>query len=94
MRETPEVSEAINELLLHYGNAPWFYDAKQSNDDAGARLLVLVVDELYAEDVLPRKLGQCFLVVQRVPEAGAGGGYGWPDVLDDLYDQEEDVEGS
>lgn len=67
MREAPEVSEAINELLLRYGNEPWFYDAKQTNDDAGARLLVLVVDELYEEDVLPRKLAQCFVVVQRVP---------------------------
>lgn len=64
--ETPEVQAAITELLLRWGDEPWFHNAYQIRDGAGARLLVEVVDVFYVEDVLPRLLAGCGLVVQRV----------------------------
>lgn len=65
-KETPEVSDAINQLILQYGNEPWLFSAEQFKDDAGIRLLVKVIDAFYVEDVLPRRLGDVFVVVQRV----------------------------
>lgn len=65
-KETPEVVAAVDLLLERWGEEPWFFDAREVRDDAGARLLVEVVDVLYVDDVLPRKLGDAFLVVQRV----------------------------
>lgn len=65
-QEAPEVTEAINELLLRWGNEPWFFDAHQVVDDAGTRLLVKVLETEYNEDLLPRRLGNCFLIVQKV----------------------------
>lgn len=69
-KETPEVSAGITELLLRYGNEVWFFNAYQIQDDAGARLQVEVVDQLWFDDVLPRCFytpeGRCFVVVKRV----------------------------
>ncbi len=65
-KETPEIAAAINELLLRYGAEPWWDDARQFIDDAGARILIKVVDCLYVEDVLPRHFMDAYIVVQRI----------------------------
>lgn len=68
-RDEPHVSEAIEQLITDHGDEPWLYDAYQTRDDAGIRLLVEVVDELYTSDVLPRRIKNCFVVVCRVKGA-------------------------
>ncbi len=64
--EPPHVQEAQNELILRFGNEVWLYDSYVTIDSAGVRLLVEVVDLMYLEDYLPRKLKDCFLVVVKV----------------------------
>lgn len=60
------VDEALEFLINNYGDEPWLYDAYQTKDDAGSRLMVEVIDELFINDVLPRKMGKCYVVVGRV----------------------------
>lgn len=62
-QEDPAIADAINDIVLRYGPAEWFVSASQVSDDAGRRVLVMV-NALYLEDVLPRKMGDVFLVVQ------------------------------
>jgi hypothetical protein len=75
--EAPHIQDGIIELLQRWGNEPWLLDAQQVKDDAGLRLEVRVVDGLYKEDVLPRRLivsrdwdnpSTCYLIVRRVPD--------------------------
>lgn len=63
--ETPEIAAAINRLVLEYGREAWFYQATQTSDGAGTRVLVQVLDAYYSEDVLPRRVDNVYLVVQR-----------------------------
>lgn len=65
-KEFPEVTEAIGELIAMYGDAPWLKDAYQVVDDAGPRLQIEVIDSLYTEDVLLRKIKDCFVCVIKV----------------------------
>jgi len=65
--ETTEVVEATELLLKEFGECVWFYDAYRTLDDAGPRLLVEVIDEFYLQDYLPRRLGNAFVVVVKVP---------------------------
>lgn len=60
------VDEALELLINKYGDEPWLYDAYQTKDDCGSRLMVEVIDELFVDDVLPRKMGKCYVVVGRV----------------------------
>jgi hypothetical protein len=74
--EAPHVQEALVTLMQRWGNDPWLLTARQVNDDAGARLEVVVVNGLYKEDVLPRRLATysggewsvCYLIVRRVDD--------------------------
>lgn len=75
--EAPHIQDGIIELLRRWGNEPWLLDAQQVKDDAGLRLEVRVVEGLYTEDVLPRRLvvnrdwdnpSVVFLIVRRVPD--------------------------
>ncbi len=61
-----EITEAYDLLITQYGGERWLYNAVVTRDDGGRRLEVQVVDSLYEEDVLPRKLGGAYLVVVRV----------------------------
>jgi len=65
-RDEPFISEALEQLITDHGDAPWLYDAYQTKDDAGTRLQIEVIDELYTDDVLPRKIKNSYIVVLRV----------------------------
>lgn len=62
------ISDAKDELIDRFITEPWLLNARRTVDDAGERLEVFVLDELYKEDVLPRRLGDCFLVVRRIKQ--------------------------
>ena len=70
--ESPEISEAFNELMLRWGKEDWLLDAKQFIDDGGEMLEIRVIDHLYVEDVLPRRIAKCFVCVVRVKDADDG----------------------